>query len=148
MPITDRGPTSVEPPGADVFPCTPLPAPARSPQRGGRLPLATAAPRDDLRRHGGCFVGALRLTTILVPRARRRVTPEDYRKLVEAGVVDKIELLNETVFIGRHPMVFSPAQAAAAARLGVKVPTAVDAVLNDPGARAELATRLAANQGT
>ena len=74
------------------------------------------------------------------------MTPEDYRKLVEAGVVDKIELLNETVFVGRHPMVFSPAQVAAAARLGVQVPTAVDAVLSDPGARAEVATRLAANQ--
>jgi hypothetical protein len=72
--------------------------------------------------------------------------PEDYRKLVDAGIVDRVEMLEGRVVMGAYPLIFSPAQTATARRLGVSVPSAVDAVLQDPDARAELMARLAAEK--
>lgn len=73
---------------------------------------------------------------------RERISPQDWQKLVEAGIVDRVEMIEGRALMGRYPVVFSPAQTAAARELGVEVPSAVDAVLGDPDARAEVAKRL------
>jgi hypothetical protein len=44
---------------------------------------------------------------------------------------DKVEFIDGCVVMGRYELVFSPEQAAAAARLGIRVRSCVDAVLAD-----------------
>jgi hypothetical protein len=77
-----------------------------------------------------------------------RLTQEQYRMLVEAGVLDTVELLDGVLYMGEFPVMFSPGQVAAAAALGVSLPSPVDAVLADPTTRAELTHRLARNDAS
>ena len=73
------------------------------------------------------------------------MTSDDYRALIDGGILDKIELIDGQVLMGKYELVFSPEQTAAAARLGVRVRCCVDAVLEDRAARADVAARLAAS---
>ena len=67
---------------------------------------------------------------------------EHYRKLVEAAVIDKVELIDGRLVMGEYDLVLSPEQASVARRLGVPVRTCVDAVLEDPDSLIELRERL------
>ena len=68
---------------------------------------------------------------------------EDYDLLTEVGVIaGPIELIDGKLVWGKYAVFLSPAQARAAAALGVIVPTYVDAILADPEALAELRERL------
>jgi hypothetical protein len=73
----------------------------------------------------------------------RPLTVAEYHRLVDAGVVDHPELLEGLIVMGRYRLVLSPEQARDARRLGVTAYSAVDAVLDDDEARAEVAVRLA-----
>ena len=67
---------------------------------------------------------------------------EDYHKLVEAAVIDKVELIDGRLVMGEYDLVLSPKQASVARQLGVSVRTCVDAVMEDPDSLAELRVRL------
>ena len=67
---------------------------------------------------------------------------EQYRKLVEAAVIDKVELIDGRLVMGEHDLVLGPEQASIARRLGVSVRTCVDAVMDDPELVAEVLRRL------
>jgi len=73
----------------------------------------------------------------------RPLTVAEYHRLVDGGVVDHPELLEGLIVMGRYRLVLSPEQARDARRLGVTAYSAVDAVLDDDEARAEVAVRLA-----
>lgn len=75
-----------------------------------------------------------------------KVSVEEYHRLVEAGVLGPVELLEGRVMMGGHALVFSPAQVRAAKRLGVTVASCVDAVLADPASRADVTAGLAAGE--
>jgi hypothetical protein len=77
---------------------------------------------------------------------QQRITADEYWRLVEAGIVDKVELIDGVVVMGAYALHFSPEQAAAAARIGIRVQTCLDVVLEDPDLRAEAAARLASQQ--
>lgn len=51
------------------------------------------------------------------------MTVEHYDRLVDAGVIDKVELIDGIVRMGHHRLAFAPSQVAAAARLGIHVPS-------------------------
>ena len=51
--------------------------------------------------------------------ARRRLTSDEYHRLVEAGIVGPVELLDGRVVIGAFELAFSDAQIAAAADVDV-----------------------------
>lgn len=74
-----------------------------------------------------------------------RLTREEWERLVAFGVIGgPIELIFGRAVMRDYEVVFPPAQARAAADLGVTVRSCVDAVLEDGSARAELTARLAA----
>jgi hypothetical protein len=74
-----------------------------------------------------------------------RLTREEWERLITSGVIGgPIELIFGRAVMGDYEVVFPPAQARAAADLGVNVRSCVDAVLEDDAARAELTARLAA----
>jgi hypothetical protein len=75
--------------------------------------------------------------------ADRPLTVAEYHRLVDAGIVDTVELMHGRIVMGRYRLVLSPEQARDARRLGVSAYSAVDAVLDDDEARAEVAVRLA-----
>jgi hypothetical protein len=60
---------------------------------------------------------------ILTPMAsvRRKLTSDEYRRLVEAGIVGPVELLDGRVVIGAFELAFSDAQIAAASDVDVDV---------------------------
>jgi hypothetical protein len=64
--------------------------------------------------------------------------------LADAGLLpEKIELVDGRLLAGgSSEYVFPPAEARAAARLGIRVRTCVDAALEDPETREELRRRL------
>ena len=71
------------------------------------------------------------------------VTASEYDRLVAAAVIDKVEMLQGRILMGRWLLALAPEQARAAKRAGVPhVRTCVDAVLEDEQARAEVAARL------
>jgi hypothetical protein len=70
------------------------------------------------------------------------MTTEQFDKLIEAGLLDKIELIDGRIMQAGHELVLAPEQERLARRLGVRVRSCVDAVLEDPQARAELTARL------
>jgi hypothetical protein len=72
-----------------------------------------------------------------------RLTLAEYHRVVDAGIVDHPELHDGELVMGRYRLVLSAEQARDARRLGVRVYSAVDAVLDDDEARAEVAARLA-----
>jgi hypothetical protein len=78
-------------------------------------------------------------------RDTHAVTADQWRILVEAGVIDTVEMLDGVAYMGRFPLQLSLEQAAVAAKHGVTVPSPVDAVLADPAARAEVERRLRAH---
>jgi hypothetical protein len=51
------------------------------------------------------------------------MTTDEYHALVRAGVLANVELIDGRVVMGEYELIFSPAQAAAAAELGVSVPS-------------------------
>jgi hypothetical protein len=71
-----------------------------------------------------------------------RLTPEEYRRLVEAGVLGKVELLDGVVYMSKYELAFSAAQVRDAATVGVTLPSPVDLVLSDPELRREATARL------
>src|SRR3954452_852735 len=75
--------------------------------------------------------------------ADRPLTVAEYHRLVDAGIVDTVELMHGLIVMGRYRLVLSPEQARDARRLGVSAYSAVDAGLDDDEARAEVALRLA-----
>lgn len=79
-----------------------------------------------------------------------RITIGEYHRLIESGVLEgPVELLEGVIELSGEPLVHSPAQTRAAAALGIRVHSAVDAVLQDPQARAEVIDRLqAAEKGS
>jgi hypothetical protein len=50
------------------------------------------------------------------------MTVDEYRTLVEAGVIDKVEFIDGAVVMGRFPLAFSHEQVEAAAELGIDLP--------------------------
>ncbi len=68
-----------------------------------------------------------------------------YHALVEADILDKIELLDGRITFGRYDPVFSPEQVADAHKLGIRIRSAVDVLIEHPELRDELAQRLAAS---
>jgi hypothetical protein len=82
------------------------------------------------------------------------ITADQYHLLGESGVLDRIELIDGRVVVGHDrrngrdfELCFSPAQAREAARHGVRVWSALDAVLEDPLALADLRARLDRGEG-
>ena len=68
---------------------------------------------------------------------------DDFGVLFEHGLLGKTEFVDGRILIGlRFQMVFDPEHARAAADVGVRVRTCVDAVLEDPEALAEILRRL------
>src|SRR4051794_21118944 len=75
--------------------------------------------------------------------ADRPLTMAEYHRLVDQGIVEStVELMHGRIVMGRYRLVLSPEQARDARRLGVTAYSAVDAVLDDDEARAEVAVRL------
>jgi hypothetical protein len=76
---------------------------------------------------------------------RGSITALDMFALADAGLLpEKIELVDGRLLAaGESEYVFAPAEARAAARLGIRVRTCVDAVLEDAEAREDLRRRLA-----
>ena len=70
------------------------------------------------------------------------VTAEEYDRLVAAGIVDRIELIEGRIVVGHWPLAFPPDETRAAARLGIRVRSCVDAVLDDEVSRREIAARI------
>jgi hypothetical protein len=66
------------------------------------------------------------------------LTTDEYGALAQAGVLSKVELIEGRVVMGEYELVFSPSQTAAAERLGVRVRSCVDAVLEYPALRAQV----------
>jgi hypothetical protein len=84
-----------------------------------------------------------------------RLTIAEFEQLVDSGLLgEQPELHDGRLRCGSDPrtgagydVVFTPAQARAAAALGIRVHSAVDAVLSDPDAVAEVLARLAQRLG-
>lgn len=72
------------------------------------------------------------------------LTASEWDELVRAGVLGEEVYLRHDgqVRFGHHEFFFSPQQAAQAAGLGIRVRSYIDAILEDPAARAEMINRL------
>ena len=63
------------------------------------------------------------------------MTLDEYIALTEAGILDKVELMDGVVMMGRFPLAFSADQIAAASEIGVDL-TAESGAAGDTAGRA------------
>ena len=70
------------------------------------------------------------------------MTVEEFRILVELGIIGKVEYYDGAARMAGIPLVLSPAQQRAAAEHGLQVSGCVEAVLDDPLLRAQALERL------
>ena len=74
------------------------------------------------------------------------MTTQELRALREAGIVGKIEFLNGVLYLGPYELHFSREQAAAAAKIGLRVRSCADLVLEDETLQTEIVARHSAEQ--
>jgi hypothetical protein len=67
---------------------------------------------------------------------------DTFHQLRAHAIIDKVELINSQLVMGEFDLFLSPQQMRAARALGLDAPSAVDAVLSDEEALAELLKRL------
>lgn len=98
---------------------------------GSPYPLSMSTRRHEVakRRQAVAATAGIATGAYERPEPAPTLTAEQYDRLVEAGIVAGVEMIDGRIYMGEWELVFSPAQARAAAALGVRVFSAVDAVL-------------------
>ena len=104
--------------------------------------LIDAMPKPDAGKGSSEHAGAGAKTTQEPVPSPGLLTPDEYRILGTAGILSTVELINGRVVMGEYEIVFSPSQTAAAERLGVRVRSSIDAVIEEPALRARVAATI------